>query len=98
MVKHDRSGCFDKASLDNLLKALAGVYCILFAQFAIYSFTAYQENNMFISGADGEMYSWESIFSIKPSCWQADEQYDFDWSVLSDQEEPFQKFNFNENK
>ncbi len=93
-AKHDRNINFTFASLENLVQAMAAVYCILFAQFGAYSFSAYQQINMIEDNDNGCIYAGESIFSIKPLTWTLSEKYDFDWSILSSQQNPFQKFTF----
>lgn len=93
-VKHNRHVEFERASLENLLLAIAGVYCILFAQFGAYSFNAYQQINMIEDNDDGSIFANESIFSLKPASWSNQDKYDFDWDSLKTTANPFVRFNF----
>lgn len=94
LAKHNRNVNFSHASLENLVQAMAGVYCILFAQFGAYSFNAYHQINMIEDNSDGCVFAGESIFSIKPLIWPPSEKYDFDWLILCNQPDPIQRFNF----
>lgn len=93
-VKHDRQNNFHQANLNNLLQAIAGVCIILFSQFSIYSFNAYQRQESYTGNDDGAIFSGESLFSILPANWPDDDKYDFEWEELKSKPEPFVKFNF----
>lgn len=93
-AKHDRYINFNDASLSNLINAMAGVFCILFAQFGPYSFSSYQLNSMYEENDEGFLYLGESIFSIKPITWTSPEKYDFNWVSLKTQVNPIEKFQF----
>lgn len=94
-AKHDRQTNFGEANLDNLIKAVAGVYALLYAQFEAYSFNAYQQINTIEDDDFGAVFLGESIFSIiPPTTWSDNEKYDFDWESLKSDPEPFDKFSF----
>ncbi len=93
-AKHNRQAEFHKANLTNLLKAVAGVYTILFAQFSVFSFNPYQQINIVEDNDDGSIFSGESIFSIIPPNWPEEERYDFRWEKLKEQPTPFLQYSF----
>jgi len=95
-VKHDRKTKFSLASLDNVITAIASVFCILFAQFHNFTFTEYQPTEMYGEGPSGELSSPSTLFSIRlPQSWMASDFYAFDWSTLRNQgQHAFQDFPF----
>jgi len=94
-VKHNRSTKFSEANLKNITEATAGLFAILFSQFAEYVFDPYQETNMYNSDEGNNWFATEgSLFSIKPfKDWGDEEKYDFtssnDVSLIE-----FKKFDF----
>ena len=91
-VKHDRFGSFRKATLDHLMNALAGLICILHAQYGEgMSHVGYSElgtTNIFEGTVETPM------FTIKAPLFQAAEQYEFIWDVLKTDPNPIQKYTF----
>jgi hypothetical protein len=90
-VKHSREDKFHLASLDNLVESICGLFIILFSQFGGQVFSPYQiiyEYDIL----DGVISDRFSIFSILPPVWDKSEKYDFNWSVLKEEEYPFEKF------
>ncbi len=94
-VKHNRYNKFNNASFDNVLKAVAGLFVVLFSQFDIYTFNGYQDNNESSEDDDGFICTDRSIFSIKKPEFLAGERYDFDWRNIKKENNPLNKFNFN---
>lgn len=96
LVKHNRHDQFAKASLDNLLKAVASVFSIIFAQFHMFIFTQYQPTMVYHSDDDTlELSSENTLFSIiLPQTWTEPEMYDFDWNTLSLNPDPFENYTF----
>lgn len=94
-VKHDRAANFNSANLKNALNAVAAVLIILFAQFNISAFDPYHSVEMYSEDDNGRL-SHPSCFLIiqLPTGWTVDEQYDFDWTNLKGQTDPFQNFSF----
>nr|WP_321412281.1 hypothetical protein [uncultured Carboxylicivirga sp.] len=97
MSKHDRHDNFKYANLGNLLNAVSGLLCLIHSQFRSENFSA-SEVGLSASGYD--FYEMESstggVFRIKePTNWTEDELYEFDWSDLENEEERFQKYNYN---
>jgi hypothetical protein len=94
-VKHDRNLNFPRASLENVLNAVGGLYIILFSQFFIF---AGPDNTMhgFGTSDSGQAISKTGdIFEVVPATnWQDDELYDFDWDAIRHDPDPFAQFSF----
>lgn len=95
-VKHNRDTKFHFATLENTLKSVAAVLAILYAQFDFNTLTSQKANPMILSTDYGDITPLsDTMFQvIKPHTWAADKKYQFDWSVLKNNEEPFQKYPF----
>ena len=91
-VKHDRFANFTLANLDNLMKAVAGLLCILHAQYGEgMSVVGYNGNG----GIDADESVVETeMFTIYTPRFSDEEQYDFIWSNLENEPNPVQKFIF----
>ncbi len=91
-VKHDRYGNFKKAKLENLMNALAGLICIMHAQ--------YGEGMSHVGFSEfGTTYIHEGIvetpmFTIKAPHFSDNEQYEFIWDNIKDTSEPVQNYIF----
>jgi hypothetical protein len=96
LVKHNRDANFHLATLDNTLKSVAAVLSILYAQLDFNTLTSHKANPMIAStdNVDFTPFSETMFQVIKPHSWTADEKYQFDWDVLKDDIEPFQKYSF----
>ena len=93
-VKHNRSSNFKEASLENLLRAIGGLFVILASQFGMLAFDPY--NNQSIVLVDGDFkYVSGGLFSIKFPNWNEEELLKFDWNTIRDEPEPFRQFDFN---
>ena len=95
--KHDRQDNFKCANLKNLLQAVSGLLCLIHAQFKGEDFSP---SDYLLSAGGNDFYEMESsqggVFRIKePSNWSSDELYEFDWSKLKNEEDRFQKYNYN---
>ena len=95
--KHDRQDNFRYANLNNLLQAVSGLLCLIHSQFKGEDFSP---SDVGRSAGGYDFYDMESstggVFRIKePSNWTSEELYEFDWSDLKNEEERFQKFNYN---
>lgn len=95
-VKHSRHDEFSKASFDNLLKAVAAVFSIVFAQFHMFVFSQYQPTMEYHLNDDTlELSSANTLFSlILPQTWTEPEMYEFEWGTLKDSAQPFQNYTF----
>lgn len=97
-VKHDRTREFNKASLENVLKALAGLYVVLKAQFGIYSDISGEPYSLNFLQAGSGVYNPQNalpIFEIiKYPDWLDEEVYNFDWSEVCLKANKFRQINF----
>ncbi|MDF5730643.1 MAG: hypothetical protein PUP92_22125, partial [Rhizonema sp. PD38] len=94
-AKHDRNKAFKKANMKNMLEAIAGLLCILYAQFTSHignlSLYSDEENQIIVS----EHWLDGIIFAIEPyTDWSEYERYDFDWKTLKQTNNPFEQFKF----
>ena len=95
-MKHNRSENFHLASLENLLKAIASVFVVLFSQFYIFAFEVNREANGYTEDdTDFWISHNNSLFSIKlPRTWKPKEYYDFNWTNLKGTPNPFESASF----
>jgi len=94
--KHDRQDEFKKANFWNLVEAVAGLLVLISSQFRDQDFNAGPGIRTLSGRGFHEMEaSTGSLFRIKyPEDWAGDELYDFDWSVLKNQNDRFGKIDF----
>lgn len=94
--KHDRQLKFKEASLENLLNSISGLLVLLSSQFGMETFS---------SGAATRTVKVDSYYATTPalgnffhiefpSNWSEEEKYDFNWSLLKNKSDRFQKFNY----
>jgi hypothetical protein len=94
-VKHNRSTDFDKANFGNLIKAISGVFVILYSQFTDAIFNDLSSSYTINCDSDGFCCGDKGLLSLKPlNTWQSNELYDFDWSVIQKETDPFLKLTF----
>ncbi len=98
-VKHNRFNQFKGASLKNAMEALSGLYILLYALFSFYADSPYNLTGiMAIEYDDGFILSnlpYSRLFSIKDMPkWMDAEKYDFDWLVIENSHDRFQKILF----
>jgi hypothetical protein len=93
-VKHNRSDKFELANIENVVMAISGVLVVLFSQF--FASTFGDVHYMFEESGGIYWHSGSnSIFLIKtPQSWKDEEQYDFDWTTLMTDANPFDDFRF----
>ncbi len=95
-VKHNRETMLYQATLENCVNAIAGVMILLFSQFADTMFKIGAPSWIILSDEGGNWAGGErstNLFTIYPpsvDSWEA--RYDFDWTDLSKEKEPFDKF------
>ena len=91
-VKHDRYGNFKKAKLEHLMNSLAGLICIMHAQYgegmSHLGFQEYGTTNI------NEGIVETPMFTIKAPNFPDEEKYDFIWDVLGVEQDPVQKYQF----
>lgn len=95
--KHDRQEQFKQANMANLIGAVSGLLVVLSSQFRGEDFSG-RPDAIIASGYD--YYDMEpaigSLFRIKyPDDWSEAEKYEFDWSILSQEANRFQKIDYN---
>ncbi len=91
-VKHDRFGNFRKAKLEHLMNALAGLICIMHAQYGEgMSHLGFSE---FGTTDINEGIVVTPIFTIRAPHFPDDEQYDFIWDIIKTTQEPFANYEF----
>jgi hypothetical protein len=95
-VKHDRNSNFRRASLDNVLNAIAGLYVVLFSQFCCHKRQDETEHRYEIRDDQHIIWATEDIFEVMPPLtWTDNELYGFyDPDTLADDPCPFAKFPF----
>lgn len=93
-AKHDRLVRFSEASLGNVVRAVAGLLTVLFAQFGAFAFNPYQDQDMYVSDDEGFLWADTSIFRMNPPAWSGDHEYGFNWTVLRQTPEPCRRFPF----
>jgi hypothetical protein len=94
-AKHNRDTKFHRSNLECTIQALAGLLCILYAQFNIHTTHLYRPPQMLYSEDSLGMEGLEgSIFDISPPTWSDLESYDFEWKVLKHTPDPFEKCQF----
>jgi hypothetical protein len=92
--KHDRSANLDQANLKNLIGAFTGLAVLLAAQYYIYDFSP---NNGFLIAEDSDRFEGGIGGYLRvafPSNVPSVERYDFDWSTLEANPNPFQKIDY----
>ena len=96
--KHDRHGSFHLATFDTLIDAMCGLVALLAAQFHDEDYSPSEKSLSIGPGYsydtdDGMSSAIGGYFRIKfPTDWPSDERYDFDWSKLRNEEDPFVNF------
>lgn len=94
-AKHNRDTAFHQSNLENTVQAVAGLLCILFAQFNIYSTHPYRSPSWFYIGGEDDMKGMDnSIFDIADPVWDESESYNFDWNTLKSSSSPYEKYSF----
>ncbi|MBW9062014.1 hypothetical protein JNB71_01675 [Rhizobium herbae] len=97
--KHDRQEAFKSANLEMLISAVAGLLVVLSSQFITEDFSSGAD---LISAGGDDYHDLEpalgGLFRIKfPDDWAEDELYEFNWSVLKNEQDRFQKFDYDAN-
>lgn len=94
-VKHNRNTCFNEASLHNIINAIAGLFIVLFSQFGVQTFSPFQKTYMYNDDDEDGIYGDGSMmFTVIPPQWLQDEKYNFDWTTIKSEPNPFIKYQF----
>ena len=92
-AKHSRHGNFWRASFSNLLDSVAGLVSVLSAQFWTEDFSP-SAGVMALEGSwDGLEGAIGGYFRVKfPNSWPTSDCYDFDWTKLESNPDPFANY------
>ena len=91
-AKHDRHEQFTKASFNSLIDATCGLLALLSSQFCKEDFGP---SIRVTSEADDFDNAIGRYLRVKfPTDWPPADRYDFDWSAIKDQVDPFQTLQF----
>lgn len=94
-AKHNRDTKFERSNFENTIEAIAGLLCVLFAQFNMHTTSPSRPATTLYVDPSGGMLPLEgSMFDITPSTWTPAESYDFDWRTLKLDPNPYEKFSF----
>lgn len=98
-VKHNREENLEKANLMNCMNAVAGILILLYSQFGSRCIETYGSSGLFWQDIDNYDLNFDAdvIFEIHPPeliDWPSSELYDFEWSDIKSDSNPFDKFNF----
>ena len=91
-VKHNRLEYFNKANLGNLMNSIAALLCILHAQVGSLMHSACYEGLSSIGENQKELIT--GTFTLIVPNYSDDEQYDFVWNHIKNEDNPIQKYSF----
>lgn len=96
--KHDRQLQFKEASFSNLLNSIAALLILLSSQFRTETFSPGSSSlELTIDNYHNTEPALGNFFHIEfPSNWKDEEKYDFDWSILKNQPQRFEKINYDQ--
>ena len=94
-TKHDRHSEFSKATFEHLIDAACGLLVLLSAQFETNDFSPGPTLLSTEGPGDGTESGIGGYFRVKfPPNWPAELRYDFDWSKLGKEADPFQVIDY----
>ena len=91
-AKHDRIGAFQEANFSVLLDAFAGLAVLLSSQFRTVSF---QPGPALMALESNDCGIGDYLIFNFPTTWTEDEKYNFNWSELRNEEERFERIDYN---
>lgn len=91
-VKHNRYEYFREANIENLMNAIAGLLSLLYAQFGEEMSIAAFEGVAVLQEDQNKMIT--DSFEIYAPSFSDEEQYDFIWDVLKEENNPVLSYNF----
>jgi len=92
-TKHDRHTAFRNATFEHMLDAVCGCLIILSAQFIDEDYSSQDVRIVTGGPSDGTSEAIGGYFRVKyPQNWPASDRYDFDWTTLGKQANPFQQY------
>jgi hypothetical protein len=94
-AKHNRDTKFNRSNLECTIQSLAGLLCILYAQFNVHATHIYRHPHMLYDRDSSGMESLDgSIFDISSPTWSDLDSYEFEWKVLKHDKNPFDRYLF----
>ena len=94
-AKHNRQVDFNKANFSNLLESFAGLVAVLSAQFWTEDFSPSAGYLVVGRSSDDFDDAVGGYCRVKfPDDWPDAERYDFAWSILSGDADPFQNYRY----
>lgn len=88
--RHDQTKFKEHATLENVIRAIGGVFVILFAQFNTLAFNNGRKASSCSYEPDGWITPDNSIFMLKPpQSWEESDCYNFDWKTLKRETNPY---------
>ena len=93
-VKHARFTDFERATLANVLDAVAGACIVLFAQFNFVVFNPNGVMSFYSTTASGALVHPTVFFQITLPTWEPKEMYDFEWKTLKRTSNPIATYRF----
>jgi hypothetical protein len=94
-IKHDRAQNLKEATLEKVVGAFCGLAAVLAAQFCIYDFGP-RDDLLCVGGIDdGHETGIGNYVRVKYPNIPSVDRYDFDWSTLQGQYDPFDRFDYN---
>jgi hypothetical protein len=95
-TKHDRHREFENANFEQLLDASCGLLVLLSAQFGTNDFSSGPNMMCFEEPDDGMESGIGGHFRVQfPDDWLDEMKYDFNWSLIKDNPDPFDTFDYN---
>lgn len=91
-VKHDRYANFREANMSNLMNAIAGLLCIMHAQYGEEMQSACFERIPLIQDSQDRVET--NTFTITAPNFLEEEKYNFIWEVIKKESEPVQCYHF----
>jgi hypothetical protein len=94
-TKHDRHSEFEKATFEHLIDASCGLLVLLSAQFETNDFSPGPTLLATEGSGDGMESGIGGYFRVRfPANWPTELRYDFDWSQLKNDPDPFQAIDY----
>lgn len=91
-VKHNRYANFNQANLEHLMNAIAGLLCILYAQYGENMADACFEGISAIQESESKVST--GTFEMSTPTFPESDMYDFNWNYLKNDPSPILTYNF----
>lgn len=91
-TKHNRATNFHRATFEHMFDAICAVAVLLSAQFYTEDFSNSDELIAIGGSRDGMTSAIGGYFRVSFPAWPEAERYEFDWSALENEDDPFVNF------